>query len=317
MHTFSHLVNAILVIVLLYIVAIILRKKEILKEDHSLILASVVTDLFLPAMIFTSLAAKTIDPKMLTPAFEMLGLEILMIVLAWVISVLLKFNRAQQGAIVFCSAFGSSTFLGYPLIMQMFPDQPEALTEAVLISEIGVGYPIFIIGPVLASYFGSHENDKKALLKSSLSFVKSPVFFALIAGILWSSLGLPTTESVYTGALFKLGEVLSGALTPVAILTVGLMFKLPSIKKIIIPLIIVVVLKLILKPVLGSCFASITNVQDLWRDVVIILAAMPPAVLGVVFLKRYGGDASLASALLLAASIISIATIVGVFYFMG
>ncbi len=153
-----------------------MRRRKILAEDHSLILARIVTDLCLPAMIFISLAGKTIVLEQLLPAFEMLFLELSCIALAWFISYKLNFSKEKQGAVVFCSAFGSSTFLGYPLIIQMFPDNPEALTEAVLISEIGVGYPIFILGPILASYFSSGENNKKASKKSvvrvnlSLSF---------------------------------------------------------------------------------------------------------------------------------------------------
>lgn len=317
MDALPHLIKAILVIVLLYVLAIIMRQRKILNEDHSLVLARIVTDLFLPAIIFVSLAKQSIELKMLGPAFEMLFLEITIILIAWFISSKLKVSKGQQGAIVFCSAFGSSTFLGYPLIIQMFPDKPEALTEAVLISEIGVGYPIFILGPILASYFGSKESNKKAILSASFGFFKSPVFIALIAGILWGSFNLPVENNEFTAPLFQLGNVLASALTPVAILSVGLIFKIPKMSKILVPLIIVVLLKLLIKPVIGGYFATLLGFPDLWRDVVIILAAMPSAILGVVFLKRYGGDASLASALLLAASIISIVTITGVYYFIG
>lgn len=317
MDALPHLIKAILVIVFLFVLAIILRRRKILNEDHSLVLARIVTDLFLPAMIFISLAKQTVEIRMLGPAVEMLFLEISMILIAWFISARLKFSKAKQGAIVFCSAFGSSAFLGYPLIINMFPDKPEALTEAVLISEIGVGYPIFILGPILASFFGSREGDKKAILSASFGFFKSPVFIALIAGILWGIIGLPGEENEFLAPLFQLGNVLAAALTPVAILSVGLIFKLPGIKKILLPLLIVVLLKLIIKPVAGGYIASVLDFPALWRDVVVILAAMPPAILGVVFLKRYGGDASLASALLLVASVISIVTLVGVFYFIG
>jgi len=312
-----HLIKAVLIIILLYALAVIIRQRKILNENHSLILACIVTDVFLPAMIFVSLAKHSVQLKQLGPAIEMLFLEIAIILLAWFISSKLKFSKEKQGAVVFCSAFGSSTFLGYPLIIQMFPDKPEALTEAVLISEIGVGYPIFILGPILASYFGSKENDKKAILSASFGFFKSPVFFALIAGILWGALKLPVEDHEYTAVLFQLGNVLASALTPVAILSVGLIFKLPGMKNIILPLFIVVLLKLLLKPFIGGYFGGLLGYLDLWRDVVIILAAMPPAILGVVFLKRYGGDASLASALLLVGTILSVVTLVGVFYFIG
>jgi predicted permease len=63
--------------------------------------------------------------------------------------------------------------------------------------------------------------------------------------------------------------------------------------------------------------ATWLDFPELWKDVLVLLAAMPPAILGVVFLKRYGGDASLASALLLAATIISVLTILIVFSLVG
>lgn len=317
MHAFHSLVNAILVIVFIYALALFLRRKGALAEEHSLTLARIVTELCLPAIIFVSLAKQSIRLDQIVPALVMLGLELSCIALAWIISVLLKFNKAQQGAIVFCSAFGSSTFLGYSIIMQMFPHTPEALSEAVLISEIGVGYPIFILGPTLAAYFGSKELDTKSQWKTSLVFFKSPVFFALLIGLLWGAFRLPGEENPFLAPIFQLCNILASALTPLAILSVGLMFKFPHLRKIIVPLTIVVLLKLIIKPLLASFFATQFGFPVLWKEVLVLLAAMPPAVLGAVFLRRYGGDASLASALLLTASVVSCVTLVGVFWIIG
>lgn len=317
MNAFPHLVKAVIVIVILYALAILLRQRKILTEDHSLILARIVTDLCLPAIIFVNLAGQSIQLHQLAPALEMLCLELTCIALAWIISSWLGFTKAQQGAVVFCSAFGSSTFLGYSLIIQMFPHKTEALTEAVLISEIGVGYPIFILGPILAAYFGSGKQDKKAIRSASLNFFKSPVFFALLLGIFWSYLQLPGEDNEFMAPIFQVCHVLASALTPIAIISVGLMIKLPNLRKILVALVIVILLKLLFKPLIAGYFASLFDFPELWKDVLVILAAMPPAILGVIFIRRYGGDASLASALLLAATIISCVSLLMVFYFIG
>lgn len=315
MNVFHNLVNAILVMLCLYGLALWLRKKGTLVEAHSLTFARVVTDLCLPAIIFISLAQTTIQWRQIKPALVMLMLELLCIAIAWGIARLLKFNRPQQGAIVFCSAFGSSTFLGYALIMQMFPDSREALGEAVLISEIGVGYPIFILGPILGAYFGSDAStNKRDMWRPSLSFFKSPVCFALLIGLLWGHFQLPGKDNLFVAPLFQLGNILASALTPLAMISVGLMFKPIQLKRILIPLAIVVLLKLITKPLLAHAIATQIDFPELWQEVLVLLAAMPPAVLGAVFLRRYGGDASLASALLLAASLISSLTLLGVFW---
>jgi len=317
MEIFHNLVNAILVIVLIYALAIYLRRIGTLTEEHSLTLARIVTDLCLPAIIFVSLARQTIRLDQLEPALAMLGLELACIAIAWIISVLLKFNKAQQGAIVFCSAFGSSTFLGYAIIMQMFPGSSEAISEAVLISEIGVGYPIFILGPTLAAYFGSEKLSVKSQWKSSLDFFKSPVFFALIIGLFWGFFRLPGQENAFLFPIFQLCNILASALTPIAILSVGLMFKLPRLSKILAALTIVIILKLIFKPLVAGFLSILFGFPELWKEVLVLLSAMPPAVLGAVFLRRYGGDASLASALLLTASLVSCVTLVGIFWIIG
>ncbi len=317
MHTFQYLVTAVVVIVLIYALAFLLRRRGTLHEDHALTLARLVTDLCLPAMIFVNLASQTIRLDQVVPALVMLALELFCIALAWAISALLKFGRAQQGAIVFCSAFGSSTFLGYSIITQVFPHSPEALSEAVLISEIGVGYPIFILGPILAAYFGSAVSQAESPWKASLGFFRSPVFFALIAGILWGVLRLPGETSALLAPVFRLGNILAAAVTPLAVLSVALMFTWPDWRTALAPLAIVVLLKLILKPVLAGFLAAGFAFPELWKEVLVLLAAMPPAVLGAVFLRRYGGDAKLASTLLLAASVVSCLTIIGVFWLMG
>jgi hypothetical protein len=265
-------------------------------------------------MIFASLAKRPIRLSQIDPAMVMLGVELTCIALAWAVSALLKFRRPEQGAIIFCSAFGSSKFLGYSVITQMFPNTPEALREAVLISEIGVGYPIFILGPILGAYFGSGALQSTLQWKSSLAFFRSPVFFALLIGLLWGYFQLPTEKSLFVAPIFKTCEVLAAALTPLAILSVGLMFRLPHLRRIAIPLSIVVLLKLIIQPMLAGTLATRMDFPELWKECLVLLAAMPPAVLGAVFLRRYGGDASLASALLLAATLASCVTIVGVFW---
>ena len=312
MSPMHQLFNAIAVICAIYLISVVLKRKRILQEEHSLTLARIVTDVCLPAIVFSGLAGQRVTLRALEPSALMLVLEISCIILAWSVTKLLGFDRRRQGAVVFCSAFGSSTFLGYSIITQMYPGNTAALGEAVLISEIGVGYPIFILGPVLAAYF----SGKKSGASASLGFFRSPVFFALLAGILWGSLNLPGKESILA-PLFHLADVLAGALTPLAILSVGLMFRKPSVRTIALPLAIAVAIKLVLKPLAASVIGNAMGFPDMWHDVVVILAGMPPAVLGAVYLRRYAGEASLASAVLLSATIISGLTLLGVFWLVG
>ena len=102
-------------------------------------------------------------------------------------------------------------------------------------------------------------------------------------------------ENAFLVPIFQLCNVLASALTPLAILSVGLMFKLPHLREIIASLTIVILLKSIIKPLLASSLSAQFGFPEFWREVLVLLAAMPPAVLGAVFLRRYGGDASLST----------------------
>lgn len=56
MENYLHLFKAVIVIVVLYLLAIMMRRRGTLTENHSLVLAGIVTDLCLPAVVFVSLA---------------------------------------------------------------------------------------------------------------------------------------------------------------------------------------------------------------------------------------------------------------------
>ena len=286
-----------------------MKKRKILHEDHSSLLSKIVTDICLPATVFFGLSQFPIHEKQILPSLVMLFIELTTIGLAWLITSILKLPRQKQGAIIFCSAFGSSTFLGYPLIINVFPESEAALSEAVIMSEIGVGYPLFILGPLLAIYFSSSFKEEGIPWKLSLSFFKSPVFFAFIIGVAWKNMGLPGPDNFLFKPIFQLASVLKSALLPLVILSVGLMFKKIEVRKILLPIIIVVAIKLIIKPLMANYTIKALNFPDTWREIAVILDSMPSAFLGVVFIKRFGGNSELASSLLLTTTILSAVTL--------
>lgn len=83
--------------------------------------------------------------------------------------------------------------------------------------------------------------------------------------------------------VFQLGNVLSSALTPLAILSVALMFRIPDIRSILAALSVVVALKLIFKPMLAGFVSTALGFPEIWEKIIVLLSAMPLAVLGAVF----------------------------------
>ena len=294
------------------LVAVLLRNRGVIKEEQGKLFADLVTYVTLPALVFSSLSHATIYPEYALLAILMVAAELVSLALAWAVGRRLSLENAQMGAFMLVSAFGSSSFLGYALISQVFPGNIDAMTEAVIISEVGLVPVLFTVGTMVAIYYGRSDLDSRGRLLASTSFFKSPLFFSLVAGVCWSMLHLPLEGKVLT-PIFHFLEVLSSANTFLVAMTVGVLLHFSGMHRIVWVVIFVVLIKLILKPLIVWVPTLAMDLQDWQMQVLVLEAAMPSALLTVVFAKTYGCDAKLASRLIFATLVISSVTIIAMF----
>jgi len=292
--------------------AIVLRGIGLLKEDHGKLFADLVTHVTLPALVFSSLSHAMIYPKYALLALLMIVAELISLVLAWQIGKRLHLEHAQMGAFMLTSSFGSSSFLGYALISEVFPGNLDTMTEAVIISEVGLVPVLFTVGTMVAIYYGQTNLDNKGKLIAAVSFFKSPLFFSLVSGILWSILKLPV-EGVLLTPIFDFLKVLSSANTFLVAMTVGVLLHFSGMLEVVGIMLFAVMIKLILKPLMVWIPTLAMDLQDWQIQVMILEAAMPSALLTVVFSKTYGCDAKLASKLIFATLVVSGITIITMF----
>ena len=97
------------------------------------------TDVTLPALIFLSLAKQRLTWDQASLALGMMMTEVVCMAVAWVAARLLRLPNSQKGPFILASAFASATILGYPLVRQIFPDNAQAMPDAIVTSELGVG----------------------------------------------------------------------------------------------------------------------------------------------------------------------------------
>lgn len=181
MDIYAKVVTSIAVLVALICFAMLLRKAKLFEEKHGQIFSKLVTQVTLPSLIFVSLAKTKVQMAYCDLALVMLGAELACLVLAWVAAKFLKLSPPQTGAVVLVAGFGSSSLLGYPLIAQVFPGNARALTEAVVISELGVGPALFTLGTMIAMYFGGAAVAGKDRWRAAARFFVSPIFFSVVA----------------------------------------------------------------------------------------------------------------------------------------
>lgn len=110
--------------------------------------------------------------------------------------------------------------------------------------------------------------------------------------------------------IFHFLEVLSSANTFLVAMTVGVLLHFSGMRAILWLVLFVCLIKLILEPLLVWVPTLAMDLQDWQVQVLVLEAAMPSALLTVVFAKTYGCDAKLASKLIFATLIFSGITII-------
>ncbi|RLD67747.1 MAG: hypothetical protein DRI84_01670 [Bacteroidetes bacterium] len=308
MSTSQSLFEGVVVLIAIIMIAVVLKKLGIFKQEYSLTFSHLVLYITLPAVIFSSLALQEFNTTFLTMSLIMALIELLVIFLAWLIATLLKFDSGKKGALMLVSAFGMTSFLGYPIIQQAFPGNALALEEAVVTSEIGVGLLLFILGPLIAMYYGESKVEGKAITASVKQFFTSPIFFSIIAGIGVSFIPL-NHDGIVFNMVFKFFKLVGDANLLLVAFTIGLIFEFKGIKNIALFIGIVVVLKLFLKPFLALVLTDSSLFTEMMREIVFIETALPSAILTAVFAKQYNCRPDLVSTAIMITLILSIATV--------
>jgi predicted permease len=309
---YEKIVISIAILLGVILIAVLLRSVGLIKEEQGKLFADLVTHVTLPALVFSSLSHAIIYLEYALLALLMVAAELISLILAWAVGKRLHLENAQMGAFMLTSAFGSSSFLGYALISQVFPGNIDTMTEAVIISEVGLVPVLFTVGTMVAIYYGRTDLDSKGRLLATTSFFKSPLFFSLVAGVLWSTLKLPVEGTLIT-PIFNFLEVLSTANTFLVAMTVGVLLHFSGMREIVWVILFAVLIKLILKPLMVWVPTLAMDLQDWQMQVLVLEAAMPSALLTVVFAKTYGCDAKLASKLIFATLVASSITVITMF----
>ena len=307
MQTYIHTFTSILILALIILLVVFLRKKGFLKEENGVLFSQLVTKVTLPALIFDALCKSTIEWQYILLFIYIFLTEIILLGIAWSTGKLLKLNRQQMGSFLLVSAFGSSALLGYALIVELFPHNINALAEGTFISELGVGLPLFTVGVMIAIYYGEKEGNSKHVYDGAMIFFKSPIFIAIILGLLWSFLSLGTKGILIT-PFFEATHIIAKANTLLVALTVGVLLNFTSLRHIVWIALATVVIKLLLSPLIVYIPVSMMSLEPWQLEVLLLETAMPSAMLSVVLAKQYGCDAKLAAQLVFITLFISIFT---------
>jgi predicted permease len=306
MPIYSSLLQSFAVIVGLILVCLLLRRRSVISDDQKTLFGRLVTDFALPALIFTGLTRQTLEMSDLIAVAIMTVTLFICMFLGWIVGRALGLGPTQLGAFILVAAFGSSSTMGYALISQAFPNDPTALAEAVVISELGVGIPLFTVGVAVAIFFGRAEGSSLTL--GLRQFLTSPIFISVLLGLTFSFIKLPLNNPLLD-IPFRILEVIGSSLVIFVALTIGIMLKSIPLKGLIHLIVAVAAIKLIAKPLIAFAMAEMQLLPPLDMEILLIETAMPSGAVAAVLADRYGCDGAIASALVIVTYGLSLLTI--------
>ncbi len=309
-------ITSIVTMMLIIFLGYFLRNIRILKEDNSKLFADLILKVTLPALIFSALSQSSFTAENIMLAVVMILSMLVSAALAFGIGTLMKLSPSRKGGLVLASTFPSSAFLGYAIIKQIYADNPDALADAVIVSELGVAIPLFTLGVFIAMHFGNTQKSGKEIGKEISVFLYSPIFVSIVLGLLLSFIPLPGNNLII-GGIYQILQLVSTANSFLVALCIGVMLRFIDMKKYIGILLVVILIKLLIQPLLSYGQSFLFNLPETWRQVLVLEAGMPTAAMTAVFAKKYGDDAELTSVLVFATLISSAFTMIMILVLLG
>tara|TARA_E500000305_G_scaffold110835_1_gene120203 strand:+ start:3440 stop:4378 length:939 start_codon:yes stop_codon:yes gene_type:complete len=276
-------------------------------------LSKFVFNFAIPPMLFHTMSRQTLpDPIEWEFLFSFFGAGYVVWILGMMVSLWwFKRDFAHASLAGMTGAFGNTVLLGIPLILTTFGD---AGTLPVFLIIAFHSWQWFAVVTILVEGGRGQKGAMAAIpwtIVKSLS--KNPILIGLMLGLVWNIFALPLPQPVVdiTGFLGR-------AALPCAVFAMGASLALYRISGAIWEAFVGSVLKLIAFPAITYVIATHLFVMDtLWRDIAVIMAALPVGVNVYLFADRYDAGAPAAATSMLISTFLSFGTIGLLLHFLG
>lgn len=253
-------------------------------EQTRKVLTTVVYYFFLPAMVLEVLWTADIGLQSLQYTALAVASILFGMLCLWLVGSLFKFEHRCLGAIILAAAFPNVTYLGLPVLEQTFGSWARSVV--IQIDLFAASPLLFTLGVAVVRHYGKDTSD---IRQPAWSFLNVPPFWAAGIAVLLNLNGL--VAPIWLTVTLKL---LSGAVVPLMLFSLGLALSWKAVRVRNIPYIVpVVVIKMILMPLFAIVLVDQLAMANNYKAAAVLDLAMPSMVLGIVLCDRYQLDSSL------------------------
>ena len=222
----------------------------------------------LPALVLLKIPELVFSKSLLIPTLMPWGMLFFSSALVWILSRLLKWDRATTGCLLLLIPLGNTSFLGIPMVRAFFGDQ--AIPYALIYDQLGSFLALATYGSLILAFYGTAESKPTigSVIKKVISF---PPFIAL--AFAFAIRGTP-----YPSIAVDLLRILASTLVPLVMIAVGFQLRLQLNRKLTSQLSIGLSIKLIISPLAAILLCKMFGLRGEAVQVSIFEAGMPPMV---------------------------------------
>ncbi len=221
------------------------------------------------------------------------------LLLSWAICRKLRMPEKIIGAVMLAAAFPNATYLGLPVLEAVLG--PPGRSVAIQYDLFACTPLLLTVGMSVAQYYGGQTTP----VHPGLAILKTPPLLAAIFALAVNLAGVPLPVVIHDW----LG-LMGGAVSPLMLIALGLSLRWDTLRFAYAwPILIVAVIQLALMPVWVWLAAQLFGLSGNTLAGVVLEAAMPSMVLGVVICDRYKLDTGLYAAAVTATTALSFVTL--------
>ncbi|RKZ88512.1 MAG: AEC family transporter [Gammaproteobacteria bacterium] len=266
---------------------------------HRRALTDLVYYILLPALVLDVIWRTPLNSTSLQISFIATCGIITGLIAMWLVLKLLKANRQQTGALLLAASFPNSTYLGLPVLDQVLGSHTRSTA---LQYDLFACTPILLsFGMLLAQFYGGNKTDVHPIQE----LLKVPPLWAVSIGITLNLIGIPQPDIIHSGL-----SLLAGGVVPLMLIVLGMSIRWHSLHLRFLRLLLpVVLISLILVPLSVLGISHTIGMTSELNISVVLIAAMPTMVFGIVICERYQLDSELYAAAVALTTIMSLLTL--------
>lgn len=274
------------VFIAIFFLGALLRSSGLLGKVHAERLASIVFSISLPATILVSLDQVPFAPTFWKLPVAACLVTVVMLLCSWQLARLLHLSRSTQGGFLLGTGCINSVYFAYPVVLATLGE--PGLVQAILF-DLGQTTLTLTLIYGIAVWHGATRSTIRSV---AVRFVSSPPLWALGCSLMLTLLAIHLP-----GWVREILTPIHLTTTPLASLVLGLSISFSVRRRTLTVALWGVLVRMGGGLLLGFGAVTVLSLTGMERAIVILVAAMPSAVIAVIFAADTGLDEDLVASM--------------------